>query len=144
MSRTVLATSAGLIGAALLVPLPAAAQSLPEPALEAQPVDADQWQRQIARNIPGYVSFEGLPAMRFGLLVTSTGAVRSCMALPVTEDQQARGVARGHALCESFVEHARFEPALDADGQPIDSVFIAHFGATRPIVAAHYAGEPVS
>ena len=99
MSRTVLATSAGLIGAALLAPLPAAAQSLPEPALEAQPVDADQWQRQIARDIPGYVS---------------------------------------------FVEHARFEPALDADGQPIDSVFIADCGATRLIVAAHYAGEPES
>lgn len=140
MPRTVLANAVGLLGAALLASV-AAAQTLPEPAQQARPIEAEQWQRQIARDIPGYVSFEGLPAMRFGLVVTSSGSVRSCMALPVTADQEERGVARGQELCESFIEHARFSPALDAAGEPVDSVFIADFGATRPIVAAHHAGE---
>ncbi len=142
MPRTILATTAGLIGAALLAPM-AAAQTLPEPAQGAQPIDAEQWQRQIARDIPGHVRFEGLPPMRFGFLVTSTGSVRSCMALPVTADQEERGVARGQDLCEGFIEHARFQPARDADGEAIDSVYIADFGATRPVVAADYAGVPV-
>lgn len=66
------------------------------------------------------------------------------MALPVTREQRERGEARGQALCESLVEHARFIPALGEDGQPIDSVYIADFGGARPLVAADYAGVRVN
>lgn len=140
MLRTILAP-AGIIGAVFLN-LPASAQNLPEPAVEAQPIEAGVWQQQIANDIPGYLRFQGLPPLRFGLLVTRSGTVRSCMALPVGEGQQASGEARGQELCESFVEHARFVPARDAEGTAIDSVYIADFGASRPLVAAHYAGMP--
>ena len=82
--------------------------------------------------------------MRFGLVVTRDGSVRSCMALPVDAEQAARGEARGQRLCERFIEHARFTPARDADGGAIDSVYIADFGASRPLVAAQHQGAPAN
>ncbi|RIV82702.1 hypothetical protein [Aurantiacibacter zhengii] len=141
MLRTILAS--GGIAGAMFPSLPAAAQNLPEPAIEAQPLEAGLWQQQIANDIPGHLRFRGLPPLRYGLLVTSSGTVRSCMALPVTEEQADSDEARGQDLCESFIEHARFAPARDAAGAPIDSVYIADFGTSRPLVAAHYQGEPI-
>lgn len=144
MLRTILAPAAGMICAAAFLGSPASAQNLPEPAIQAQPLDSGVWQQQIANDIPGFARFQGLAPMRFGLVVTTDGSVRSCMALPVGAEQAARGEARGQDLCESFIEHARFAPARDADGVAIDSVYIADFGASRPLVAAQHQGAPAN
>ncbi len=128
------------IGTGLLWSGPVLAQSLPEPAQEAVPLNSAQLQRAVTRQLPATQRFHGLPEMRFGFLVDASGSVRSCLALPVAEDEPARG----QKLCDGFIEDARFRPAVDEQGNAIDSVFIARFEETRPVVAADFAGVPVN
>ncbi|WP_165853519.1 hypothetical protein [Aurantiacibacter aquimixticola] len=53
--------------------------------------------------------------------------------------------ARGQALCGALIEHARFQPALDDEGNAVESVFVANFAATAPVTAtsADLAGVPI-
>ena len=134
----VLITSAAI--AVTTIAVPAVAQDaaaerdpLVEPAQQAEPVDAHIWQQQIANDLPGMVSFRGLPAMRLGMMVAEDGSVTECRALPVEKG----GAVIGQELCPLVIEHARFSPALDPDGNAIRSVFIARFGESDPVVAAH-------
>lgn len=125
-------------GSAFLWTTPSTAQGLPEPVRQAEPIEVAEWQNRVARDIPGIVRFEGLPELRFGFLVDTSGRVRTCLALPL----EGETYARGQNLCPAFEEHARFRPALDTDGNPVESVFVAHFGNTRPSVAIDHAGVP--
>ena len=123
-----------LIASALLASPATASESdsadavLAEPAKGATPVDVQQWQRRIVREINPLRRFVGLPEMRLGLVVDTDGAVTSCKALPLEEG----GAAKGQGLCPLMIEHARFQPALDEAGNPVASIFIARFGKSRP------------
>ncbi|GGD58975.1 hypothetical protein GRI62_01025 [Erythrobacter arachoides] len=93
----------------------------------------------MTRALPADQRFRGLPELRFGLVVGTRGEVRACLPLPADERQPI--VAQD--LCRALVGIARFTPAADAAGQPIDSVFVAQFAAIRPTVAADFAGVPI-
>ncbi|RJY09283.1 hypothetical protein D6201_07870 [Aurantiacibacter aquimixticola] len=125
----------------LFLTAPAAAQDLVEPAQSAQPLNADAWQRAVSRELPAIQRFRGLPELRFGFLVDTAGNVRTCLALPTEVDTRARG----QALCGALIEHARFQPALDDEGNAVESVFVANFAATAPVTAtsADLAGVPI-
>lgn len=128
---------ATLLMASAFLASPAAAgesdrtDAMAEPAKAAVPVDVQQWQRRIARDLHPLRRFVGLPQMRLGLVVDTRGAVTSCRALPLEEG----GVAKGQGLCPLVVEHARFQPALDQAGNPVASIFIARFGKSRAVNA---------
>ncbi|APE29464.1 hypothetical protein [Aurantiacibacter gangjinensis] len=117
------------------------AQTASEEVQSAQPLNSDEWQREIARDVPSLQRFYGLPELRFGLLVDTAGNVRTCLALPLEGEAEARG----QALCPSLAEHARFEPARDGNGNPVESVFVAHFAASEStnVTNADLAGVPV-
>ncbi len=124
----------------ILAASPAIAQDAPverspllEPAQMAEPVDAQIWQQRIANDIPGMVAFQGLPEMRLGLMVEADGSVTECRAVPV----QQGGPSVGQAICPLVIEHARFSPALDAEGNATRSVYFVRFGESDPVVAAH-------
>lgn len=108
-----------------------AATAIAEPAVLAVPVDVDIWKRKIGRELYRTERFRGLPEMKLGLIVSETGTVTECLALPLTDGEPARG----QIACPLVIEYARFEPARDADGSPVRSVFIAQFGNSRPVNA---------
>ncbi|KLE34047.1 hypothetical protein [Aurantiacibacter luteus] len=125
--------------ACLALAVPATAQSLAEPANAARPVNAAAWQAAMVRELPADQRFRGLPELRLGLMVDAAGGVRTCLPLPADAPQPVFA----QDLCDALIATARFEPATDASGQRIDSVFVAQFAATRPTVAADYAGVPI-
>tara|TARA_B100000678_G_scaffold34429_2_gene25262 strand:+ start:1034 stop:1459 length:426 start_codon:yes stop_codon:yes gene_type:complete len=102
-----------------------------EPATQAVPVNVNRWKRQIARDFPSLQRFYGLPEMRLGLIVDARGAVTSCAALPLDKGS----AAKGQSLCALIVKHARFEPARDAEGNAVRSLFVAQFGKSRAVNA---------
>ncbi|MGB3794871.1 MAG: hypothetical protein WA957_01040 [Alteraurantiacibacter sp.] len=116
------------------------AQTIGEPHQAAEPLNAAAWQREVGREFSAFQRFDGVPELRLGLSVDLYGKVRTCLAPPAQDSAQAIG----QGLSPSLVEHARFRPAQDADGNPVESVFILGINPTRPDVAADYAGVRVN
>lgn len=121
---------------------PLAAQELPTPAQAAQPVNAGDWWRTIDREIQpdlrNSLRWQSPQGLRFALLVGQDGDVIGCRALPMAENQPARGAD----ICPLMIEHAEFAPALDENGEPLTSVFVAQFGSSHGNSAAEGSDIP--
>lgn len=84
---------------------------------QATPKDMEQWARTIGRSYPSNMASRSASAhVRVHLGISAEGAVTSCRPLndfnrPVFDE----------STCKNLIEHGRYEPALDATGQPVES-----------------------
>jgi TonB family protein len=83
-------------------------------AKRAAPLGQSSWGRQIARNYPARALNQGVEGqVRLSVVVGPDGRAQSCA---VTGTSGSPILDR--AACDGMLRHARFEPALDDDGNP--------------------------
>ncbi|XUU61331.1 energy transducer TonB [Erythrobacter sp. HA6-11] len=82
--------------------------------------DFSEWSGHVRRSYPIRAALRGVVgATRLRLAIDETGAVTDCVGLGAIADKQLYD-----ASCRAIMEHGRYEPALDADGQPFASFHI--------------------
>lgn len=62
----------------------------------------------------------------FRIMISAAGEPTACTAMWVSLD-----ASKNERICTSIMEHARFIPALDAQGQPMASYMVIEFGIVR-------------
>lgn len=84
-----------------------------------KPVDLASWARKVRERYPANMVYRGHSGfVNVRIAVTPEGMPSSC-ATPGQMTNPAFGVT----ACDVLMKHARFEPALDAQGQPVESYF---------------------
>ncbi len=70
---------------------------------------------KIQRNYPKKAMYRGQSAnIQLRLIIDESGAIEDCTRIDVTEAENFTNIA-----CEVFLEDAKFEPARDAEGNPV-------------------------
>lgn len=82
-----------------------------------EPIDLGDWLRRLGHP-DGSRPEGGSASYRIRLVVGADGKPSSCIP-----DADWSGTAFGERICETAMRLARFEPALDADGAPIASLY---------------------
>lgn len=106
-----------ICGAKLGALLSEAGRPLSSEASPPVPIDSDDWLRN--KDYPAYLArarMEGVLTAR--LTVSKTGKTSSCFVVESNKPQLF-----DDAVCLGLMRRARFEPALDASGEPVPSYF---------------------
>jgi TonB family protein len=85
-----------------------------------QPVEQRDWQRQILGEYPTDMLRQGKSGrVPVRVIVDTAGKPTNCIAVEHSADP-----AFENAACAGILRHARFEPALDAQGRPVTSYWV--------------------
>lgn len=85
-----------------------------------RPLDMDRWSRELITRYPHNLLRQGEQAyVRIRLNVTPEGRASDCNVQTRLNNEEFDTLA-----CELMLEHARFEPALDRNGDPIASYWL--------------------
>jgi len=86
---------------------------------EVEPVDQRQWGREVAEHYPYAMLAQGMQGyLRTRLDISVAGEVTGCHLQSKMNNEAFERVA-----CDNLTRHARFNPALDAQGQAIASYY---------------------
>ena len=87
---------------------------------DVRPTNQLEWARRMQQGLPRQVTREAKNgSARLRLVVGPEGKPTECKALG-----NSNGSTFGSYACESALKHARFEPAIDANGQAVVSLFV--------------------
>ncbi len=85
-----------------------------------QPVEMERWSRRVTERYPRHLAKTGEQAVvRIRLNVSATGSPTDCAVQIPMSDTDFNELA-----CSLLLEHARFEPAIDGNGDPIASYWL--------------------